>query len=82
MLVLAGVDDGPSMSYADAVQQSGTCLDTHQLPTITTRGGLALSTGSSSSRSRSDPLGSEPSTPTHPPTFQNLHHFQVHALAV
>ncbi|KAL0035601.1 hypothetical protein WJX79_001935 [Trebouxia sp. C0005] len=38
---------------------------------------LAPSTdSSSSSRSRSDPLSSEPSTPTHPPTFQNMHDFQ------
>jgi len=59
------------------MQLSGRHSNTDHLPTITTQAELAPSTDSSSSRSQSDPLSSEPSTPTHPPTFQNMHHFQV-----
>ncbi|KAL0050818.1 hypothetical protein WJX82_007739 [Trebouxia sp. C0006] len=70
----SGGNDGAS--YGDAMQLSGRHLNTDHLPTITTQAELAPSTDSSSSRSRSDPLSSEPSTPTHPPTFQNMHHFQ------
>ena len=72
------MEDGPSTSYhAGMMQQSGSRLNTDQLPTITTQAELAPSTDSSSSRRSSDPLSSEPSTPTHPPTFRNMHHFQV-----
>ena len=71
----AGANDGAS--YGDAMQLSGRHLNTDHLPTITTQAELAPSTDSSSSRSRSDPWSSGPSTPTHPPTFQNMHHFQV-----
>ncbi|KAL3147271.1 hypothetical protein ABBQ32_002762 [Trebouxia sp. C0010 RCD-2024] len=61
----------------DMASSIGGDLTTDGLPTISNRGELAPSMGSSSSSRRSsDPLSSEPGTPTHLPTLQNLHHLQ------
>lgn len=66
---------------ARGASSTGGDLTTDGLPTITNRGELAPSMGSSSSSRRSsDPLSSEPGTPTHLPTLQNLHHLQVSCL--
>ena len=72
------VAGGASTSYGSTTIPQGPHSKTNCLPTITNQDELAHSMGSSSSSRRSsDPLSSEPGTPTHPPTFQNLHHFQV-----
>ena len=74
---------GASTSYGSTTIPQGPHSKANCLPTITNQDELALSMGSSSSSRRSsDPLSSEPGTPTHPPTFQNLHHFQVDCLLV
>ena len=83
MSVAADVGGGASTSYGSTTISKGPHSKTNRLPTITGQDELALSMGSSSSSRRSsDPLSSEPGTPTHPPTLQNLRHFQVGCLLV
>ena len=83
IIIVAGMANGASTSYGSTTIQKGAHANTNCLPTITNQGELELSMGSSSSSRRSsDPLSSEPGTPTRPPTLQNLHHFQVSCLSV
>ena len=83
-LAYAGLRFNFDYYYADMAGGASTTggeLTTDGLPTITNQGELAPSMGSSSSSRRSsDPLSSEPGTPTQPPTLQNLHHLQVSCL--
>ena len=83
MIVATDTAGEASTSYGSTTIPQGPHAKTNCLPTITNQDELALSMGSSSSSRRSsDPLSSQPGTPTHPPTFQNLHHFQVGCLLV